>query len=134
MSIERKKIRTIISCFYDGEPVPIGFSWSKTLATQFKGRYNQTILLHGDCLKYGLRSSAYRAKFGTENPFECYLYELFKCYKIRIVICQLCLEADGFKLSDLLPFVKPIAFSVDFIAQSQAKKGAVIIYDAKLST
>lgn len=128
----KEKIRTVISCFNDGHPVPLGFSWSKTLAEKFGCRYKQTILLHGECLKYGLRSSAYRAKFGIDNPFEDFLAQLIRS-KVRIVICKLCLDADGFKVEELLRFVEPISFSVDFIAQSQARKGAVVIYDAKLA-
>jgi hypothetical protein len=129
----KEKIKTVISCFQDGDPTPLGFSWSKTLAENFPCKYRQTILLHGDCLKYGLNNSAYQARFGVENPFASFLYDLYRNDKVRIVICQLCLNADGFAVSQLLPFIQPIAFSVDYIAESQAKRGAVIIYDSKLA-
>ena len=130
----KEKIKTIISCFQDGKPTPLGFSWSKTLAEKFYCKYQQTILLHGDCLKYGLTNSVYQAKFGSENPFAAFLCDLYRNDKVRIVICQLCLNSDGFAVSQLLPFIRPISFSVDYIAGSQAKKGAVIIYDSKLAT
>ena len=128
------KIRTLISCFNDGtaqSPTPVGFDWANTLATTFKGKYKQTILLHGDCLKYGLVDSAYQPSFGGPNPFSVLLKQLYD-YGVKIVICNLCLTNDGFTKSQLLSFVEPIAFSVDYIA-THAKKGVVVIYDAKLS-
>jgi hypothetical protein len=134
---KQKKIRTVISCIYDGtkqSPTPIGFSWAETLATKFKGKYNQTILLHGETLKYGLQSDVYKDNFGTPNPFESFLHRLSSKYAVKIVICDLCLNNDGFNQTQLLPFIKPITFSIDFIAQSQANKHAVIVYDAQIKT
>lgn len=132
-----KKIKTVISCIYDGtesSPTPIGFNWAQTLATKFKGKYHITVLLHGENLKYGLKSSVYQENYGTPNPFESLLTTFYLQYKIKIVICEMCLTNDGFNNSQLLPFVKPIPFSIDYIATQQAEKCAVIIYDAQLST
>jgi hypothetical protein len=128
-----KKIRTVISCIYDGTPMPIGFSWANTLATQFRKKYKQTILLHGECLKYGLNQEAYNSHFATPNPFAELLQTFSEQYRIKIVICKLCLDNDGFNVDELLPFVKPIAFSVDFIAESQVKRNAIVVYDAQLN-
>lgn len=131
------KIKTIISCIYDGtdqSPTPIGFSWAQTLATKFKGKYSQTVLIHGENLKYGLKSSVYKQLYGTDNPFEELLTKFNKKYKIKIVICELCLTNAGFNNSQLLSFIKPIPFSIDFIIESQVKKHAVVIYDAQLQT
>jgi hypothetical protein len=132
-----KRIRTVISCIHDGtteSPEPIGFSWANTLATMFKGKYKLTVLLHGECLKYGLTNDVYQNSYGSPNPFANLLQQFSTQYHIKIVICNLCLTNDGFNASQLLSFVKPIAFSIDFIAESQAKKHAVIVYDAKLTS
>jgi hypothetical protein len=129
-----KCIRTIISCIHDGttqSPIPVGFSWTETLASEFKGKYKLTILLHGECLKYGLKNEVYQKSFSVPNPF-AKLLEKFHKHGIEIVICNLCLNNDGFDKTQLLYFVKPIAFSIDYIATEQAKNGSVVVYDAKL--
>jgi len=131
--MKNKKIKTIISCIYDGTPMPIGFSWVNTLAIKFKCKYKLTILLHGECLKYGLKSDIYQSYYGIPNPYATFLQQLVEKYKIKIVICELCLKNDGFNNTQLLPFIKPIPFSIDFIAESQAKKQAIVIYDAQLN-
>jgi intracellular sulfur oxidation DsrE/DsrF family protein len=130
---DSKKIKTIISCIYDGSPIPIGFSWANTLATRYECKYKQTVLLHGECLKYGLNSDVYQSIYGTPNPSATLLQQFVEQYKIKVVICELCLNNEGFNNSQLLPFIKPVPFSIDFIAESQAKEHAVVIYDAQLS-
>lgn len=130
-----KKIHTIISCFYDkgSDTMPIGFSWANTLVTDFTKSYKVTILLHGENLQYGLKSSVYESLFGTPNPYEKFLADLYCKHDVKIVICQLCLTQKGYNDSQLLDFVKPIAFSIDYLAKHQANKKAVIVYDAQLN-
>lgn len=65
------RTHALISCFYDSKSnsLPVGFDWIKTLASDpYKDKYIFTMLLHGDCLKYGFNSKTYRVKFGTPNP------------------------------------------------------------------
>lgn len=129
-----KKIHTIISCFYDkgSDVMPIGFSWANTLVTEFSKSYKVTILLHGENLQYGLKSSVYESIFGTPNPYETFLKKLYCQHNVKIVICQLCLTQKGYNDSQLLEFIQPIAFSIDYLAKHQANKKAVIVYDAQL--
>ena len=128
------KTRIVISCFY-GSPnpssLPVGFSWAQILSDQYKKKYKITILLHGECIKFGLNSNTYQSKYGTPNPYADLLENLAK-NKVKIVICDLCLHNDGFNDNQLLEFVKPIPFSIDFIAQSQLR-GHLVVYDAQLS-
>src|SRR5438094_563425 len=108
---KKKRTTIVISCIYDkssSSSLPIGFSWANTLVTQFKDKYKVIVLLHGECLKYGLKSEVYKQHFGTPNPFAKFLAEL----KSQIVICNLCLHEKGFNSKQLLPFVKPIPFSI----------------------
>lgn len=128
-----KRTRIVISCFNDSlDPttLPVGFSWAEVLTSLYRKKYKVTILLHGDCIKFGLNSATYISKYGTTNPYENFLCELAE-HKVKIVICDLCLQDDGFNPSELLTFVKPIPFSVDYIAQSQLKK-RIVVYDAQL--
>lgn len=129
-----KRKGLVISCFYDSlneDSLPTGFSWAKTLATTYKNKYKITILLHGENIKYGLKSSVYENNFGVPNPYESFLYELKNKNKVNIVICHLCLENDGYTKKNVLEFIKLIDFSIDYIAQSQLK-GKFVIYDAQL--
>ncbi len=125
------KDKIIISCFYDSLDktiLPIGFSWVETLIMLYKKKYKITILLHGGCIKYGLKSSSYYKLYNTKNPFKKFLRNLHK-HNVKIVICKYCLQKDGFTIDQLLKFIKPINFSIDYIAQKQLE-GSVIIYDA----
>lgn len=128
----RTKDEIVISCFYNSgnSNVPVGFDWASVLLQQFKN-YSVTVLLHGQNIPFGLKNSVYQAKYGLNNPYSGYLLNLVKKYGLKIVICDLCLKNDGFDNKDLLSFVKPIPFSIDYIARS-AKKGKTIIYDAQL--
>ena len=122
--------KALISCFYDGTPLPVGFSWTETMSQRpYRGKYRLTMLLHGECLKYGLRNSIYKNRYGIENPNKLFLSKMGKRYKVKIIICHLCLNKDGFKSSDLLSFVRPIPFSVDYILKFGSKHQ--VVYDAK---
>ena len=50
-------------------------------------------------------------------------------HKVKIVICLLCLTQQGLSPCQLLSFVKPIPFSVDYLAEAQLD-GQAVIYDA----
>ena len=97
MSIARKsckkKTNLIISCFYNSlyPPVlPVGFNWAQILSTQYKKKYNVSILLHGECISYGLNNETYVIKYGVPNPFADFLETVFLNDHVRIVICHLC--------------------------------------------
>lgn len=124
----------LISCFNDTsnpDSLPVGFSWTKILSKEYGEKYNLTILLHGNCIKYGLNSETYASKYGTCNPFVAFLSKQYVDYFVKIIICSVCLQENGFDVDDLLDFVRPIPFSVDYIARSQLS-GSVVVYDAKL--
>lgn len=128
------KSKTIISCFYNGEnkkTLPLGFSWGETLLKLFPNKYKITLLLHGECLKYGLNNEAFCNNFKRKNPYKKFLKKLVE-KGVQIVICEYCLTQDGFTNCELLKFVKPITFSVDYLAQAELK-GKAVIYDAKLN-
>ena len=126
------KLKVLISCFYDAKKkneLPVGFSWAETLLQLFKEKYEITILLHGDDLKYGLRSSVYKKQFKKSNPYKKFLKNLHK-NGVKIVICEFCLNQEGYNNEQLIDFVKPIKFSVDYIAEAESK-GKIVIYDAQ---
>ena len=87
------------------------------------------MLLHGGCLKYGLTNNAYLSHFGVPNPFESILVNEHNA-GVNIVICQLCLTKDGFNDSELLNFIQPIPFSVQYLIQQQLACGSIVIYDS----
>lgn len=120
-----QKTKLVISCFYGAVPplLPVGFEWANILSTDFKDKYKITLLFHGQCIHYGLKEN---------NNYAVFLNNLVKYQKVKIVICGVCLKNDGYSKKDLLPFIKIISFSIDYIAESQ-KKGAIVIYDAKQS-
>lgn len=105
-----------------------GFLMAKILsAPPYESKYNLFILLHKGCLKYGLTNSAYQERYGEPNPYASFLTDMNqKCVKIKI--CQLCITNLGFKDSELLPFVKPVAYMEDYIIQFQIKKDHAILY------
>lgn len=123
------KIKMVMSSFYDGVP-PISFTWVEDLLKLFPLKYNITILLHGECLKYGLKESVYVEKYGTTNPYAP-LLKNFDSKGVKIVICNYCISQQGFNDNQLLLFVEPIKFSIDYIA-TRDKMGDVIIFDAQL--
>jgi intracellular sulfur oxidation DsrE/DsrF family protein len=89
------------------------------------------ILLHGECLKYGLKSKVYRKTYGCRaNPFAPFLLELRR-KQVQIRICNLCLMQDGFDEQDLLEFVVPVPFSIDYLLQEE-DRGAKVVYDSTL--
>src|SRR3990167_4333698 len=95
----------ILSCFNDGNP-PLPFKWAKILSSQFNDRnYSIILLLHGQSLKYSLNSS--------KNPWKNLLEQLHYDYNILIVVCELCLLQDSYTLTEVLPFIEPIPFSID---------------------
>lgn len=129
-----KKQSIVISCIYDSvttTTLPVGFSWADVLTTKYSKKYKLTVLLHGECIKFGLNSSIYFKNYKSKNPYSKFLKELKK-RGVKIVICKLCLNNDGFNVDQLLDFVEPIPFSIDFIARSE-KKGKTVVYDAKLN-
>jgi len=131
-----RKQKLIISCFYTSNPpnpgnIPVGFNWANILSTVFRKKYEITILLHGENIIYGVTNEAYENRFGQPNPYAAYLEQLHKqCVKVKI--CNLCLINSRFNDSQLMHFVKPVKFSIDYIAE-QSKKGRTIIWDAQLS-
>lgn len=132
-NICNRKTRLVISCFYGSSNpsiLPVGFDWAQILSTQYRSRYDITILLHGECIRYGLNNETYQMKYGTVNPFANFLEEMHNKNHVTIVICYLCLTKDGFNRDQLLKVVTPIPFSIDYIAQSQLE-GKIVIYDAK---
>ena len=133
MPHNKKKTDLIISCFYDSfsTALPVGFDWAQTLNQQFGEKYNVTILLHGENIKYGLSNAAYFETYGVDNPWASFLLAAM-AHKVKVVICLLGLTKDGFTISQLLIGIKPVQFSIDFIAQSQLK-GKLVIYDAQIT-
>ena len=129
-----EKQSVVISCFYNaasGPPtLPVGFSWANVLSSEFKNKYKVTILLHGENIPYGLNDKAYESKFNQPNPYRAFLNKM-NCRGVKIVICDLCLKQDGYDNKDLICYVKPVKFSIDFIAES-VKKGKVVVYDAQM--
>jgi hypothetical protein len=121
-----------------------------TAGTRKEKKQKLVALLHGQCLKYGLRNSVYRKKFGTNNPYK----SLFKSwvsnatgatdvntgggkYKVKIKICNLCLQQNGYSLDDILPEIKPVPFSISYLIEQQQlstinhpRGKAIVIYDS----
>lgn len=136
-----KSNNIIISCFNDGKTnanelvPPVGFGWvsnliavdglNKPISKQIQQPMRLTVLLHGACLKYGLRNSVYKKYFGTNNPFKDLLESWVKLssnnhrqlrenklrqdspdgqnkskYEISIKICNFCAKQDGFFISE----------------------------------
>ena len=131
--MKMKKQSIIISCFYNSgnSDVPIGFDWASVLLQQYSKKYKVTILLHGQNIPFGLQNEVYKKTYGLDNPYIHYFSNLVQKYALKIVICDLCLKNDGFNNKQLLPFIRPIPFSIAYIAESE-KKGKIIIYDAQL--
>jgi intracellular sulfur oxidation DsrE/DsrF family protein len=120
-----KKIKLIISCFNSPQnpsELPVGFQWAQDLLIHFPHKYKITLLLHGGCIKDGIKPP-------KPTMISEFLTKLAS-HGVHVVICKLCLEQDGFKTSQLLPFIKPIKFSIDYIAESQLS-GYIVIYDAQ---
>lgn len=130
------KTKLVISCFYNSlsppPDLPVGFNWTQVLVQDYSQIYDVTILIHGENIPYSLNDVAYQAKYGTPNPFADFLTEMKNKYKVKIVVCHLCLTNDGFTDSELLSFIQPVPFSINFIAQSQLR-GDLVIYDAQLA-
>src|SRR5438105_894760 len=92
LALPRPNRDVVISCFYDGNP-PVCLKWAGILVDKFAYRhYKITLVLHGACLKYSLKSSKYP---GGKNPFESLLKSLTD-QGIRMVVCDLCLNDSGF--------------------------------------
>lgn len=130
---EKQKQKIIISCFYNAgnSDLPVGFGWAETLLKQFINQYKVTILLHGQNIPFGLNNKVYQQTYNLNNPYISFFETLVKKYHLKIKICELCLTKDGFNNKQVLPYVKPVPFSVDYIIRSQ-QRGKIIIYDAKL--
>ena len=121
-----------MSALTAGEPEPLGFKWIQVLSERFSSSQKEYILLlHGSCLYFGLQNSAYEARFNTTNPQLTFLQNLHSA-GVQIRICELCLQNEGFQNSDLLPFVQPVAFSIDYLINEQIENDAVVIYDSPI--
>lgn len=139
----RKRRRVIISCYNagtetnTGQVLPVGFGWVNDLISLKDNKKRKLIaLLHGECLKYGLKNSVYKAKFGTNNPFKKLLQNWATNDGVSIKICNLCLTQNGYTVADILPFVQPVPFSIQYIINQQSSsssKPAVVIYDSPQS-
>jgi len=105
-----------------------GFFMAKILSEPpYKSKYKITILLHGGCLKYGLTNSAYQERYKEPNPYASFLTDM-RQKNVKIKICQLCITKSGFKDDELLPFVKPVPYIIDYMLQFQTKKDHFIAY------
>lgn len=143
MSKKKDKCKTntdatkiLISCLYDTNNVanlPLGFDWCQNLSTLFKDKYKQIIVIHGETLKYSLKDKYYKKKYGVSNPFFKFLAKLHYEYKVKIVVCNYCLEQNGFVDSEILSFIKPIKYAPDYIVQAQVKGNYTVLYDGKLT-
>lgn len=104
--------RILFSCFKDGESneIPLGLDWANTLIKLFPKKYKITVLLHGKCIKYSMQNSKYKKL-------------LRKMHKkgIHFKVCEYCLIKDGYNIKNLINFIKPIKFSIDYIAKYQSK-------------
>lgn len=128
------KNNLLISCFNDScNPLilPVGFKWAETLLNNGKAKYKLTLLLHGNLIKYGLKSTIYELKFGQANPYELYLNELRRKHKVELVICQSDLESSGYTTINVCEFIKVTRFGINYIVEAHAKNKTVI-YDSKL--
>lgn len=130
-STRREKKKVIISCFNPGtetnttQVLPVSFQWINDLISLGDARRWKLIaLLHGGCLKYGLRNSVYYKKFGTNNPFKD-LISGWRKVGISIKICDLCLKQNGYNPStNILPFIRTVPFSIQYIVQQQTRSSS----------
>lgn len=126
-------LELIISSFYAGadpNKMPLGFVWTYDLLNHFPGKYDITVMLHGETLKYGMKPDAYRRLFSENNPWKSTLRDLSE-KGVKIVACELCIRQNGYPTESYLDFVKLVPFSVDYFASRQTK-GAIVVYDAQL--
>lgn len=127
---------TIISCYNDGKLsnvsnlVPVGFGWINDLISLKKAK-NLIVLLHGGCLKYGLRNSVYNKQFGNKNPYKKLLTTWMKLDNISIKICELCLAQNGYTVNDVISGIESVPFSIQYLIEQQ-QEGSIVIYDAPL--
>lgn len=66
--------------------------------------------MHGDCIKYSLENSKY----------EKLLKKLHR-KGVHFRVCGYCLDKDGYNIKNVIHFIKPIKFSVDYIAKYQSR-------------
>lgn len=125
----KQAIKILISCVYDADwpEIPTGFNIAETIK-KF-GNYKIKILLHGNCLKYALDDKQYNKTYNTNNPFKEFLLTLFEKKHVSIKVCEKCLKDDGFNNSDLLKFVKPVKYSMDYIIKQEKYKNYQILWD-----
>jgi len=112
----------LLSCFNDStnDELPVALDWAKTLLNLFPNKYRITVLLHGECIKYSLKKNNRRKKIIKKLHND----------GVRFRVCKYCLENDGFSIDDVIRFIKPIKFSVDYIVKCQSR-GIHIINDEK---
>lgn len=130
---KKKKTHLVISCYnnaFNPIELPTGFTWTQDFVMLYPNKYRLTMLLHGGCLYYGLKSDVFEAKFGFPNPFVGFLTQIHFDHHVTIKICQFCVTNDEFTDADLLDFVEPVPFGVNYLVQ-QELRGAIIIYDAR---
>lgn len=132
---------TIISCFSgtaNVEILPVGFKWVNDLllVKSYPSYYELEIMLHGSCLKYGLKNHVYNKSFGTDNPYKSLLKKWNKL-GIKIKICNLCLTEEGYSATtDILKFIVPVTFSIQYLIDQQFKTSGktIVIYDSPVPT
>jgi len=90
------------------------------------------LLLHGANLPFGLSDAYYRATHhNAPNPFQG-LLQSFVSRGVLVKICELCLVDAHFNNTELLPFVTPVPFSIDYIIEEQFA-GAAVVYDSPVN-
>lgn len=126
--------RRVIMSAYQANPtpgsLPVAFNWMNILSANFTSSQRAyVLLLHGACLSYGLKSRP-----GLVNPFESFLTSLHS-RGVSIKICHLCMDQNGFLVTELMSFVEPVAFSVDYLIQQQeVYPEAIVLYDSPVPT
>ena len=83
-------------------------------------------------MPFGLSDAYYRATHhNAPNPFQG-LLQSFVSRGVLVKICELCLVDAHFNNTELLPFVTPVPFSIDYIIEEQFA-GAAVVYDSPVN-
>jgi intracellular sulfur oxidation DsrE/DsrF family protein len=127
-----RRQKVLVACFWAGDPtnkLPTGLSWSENLSKNYK-QYRLTSLLHGDCIKYGLRPEVYQSIYGVTNPFAANITGLVN-NGVKVIVCHLCSTNDKYPSDGYLPGLTFTPFSIAFIIE-QTQRGSITIFDAQL--
>lgn len=111
-----------------GGTLPLGFQYANGVLAVSPRRYDLHIVLHGVTDKYALTNERYFALYGENNPY----LELLSGYSlagIKLYVCDFCLKNSSSTITnaDILPFVKPVPFSLNFI-YDEAKAGYFTVW------